>query len=131
MSLNVLIVDDSAVTRAMIAKALRAAGLPIGEALEAANGREGLERLAENWVDLVFVDINMPIMNGEEMIDEVRANPLWADLPIVVVSTEGSRTRIGSLRAKGTEFIHKPCSPEAIRDVVLSLTGIRNEPVGE
>jgi two-component system chemotaxis response regulator CheY len=126
MSLNVLIVDDSAVTRAMIGKSLRAAGLPIGEAVEAANGKEGLDRLAENWIDLVFVDINMPVMNGEEMIDNIRANETWADLPIVVVSTEGSQTRIESLRAKGTEFIHKPCSPETIRDVVLSLTGIED-----
>lgn len=127
MPLNVLIVDDSAVTRAMIAKALRAAGLPIGEALQAGNGQEGLDVLSENWVDIIFADINMPVMDGEEMIDKVRANPLWADLPIIVVSTEGSQTRIERLLAKGTEFVHKPFSPETIRDVVMNLTGMENE----
>jgi len=131
MSLNVLIVDDSAVARAMIAKTLRAAGLPIGQALEAANGQQGLAVLAQNWVDLVFADINMPVMNGQEMIDRIRANPAWADLPIVVVSTEGSRTRIESLRAKGTEFVHKPFSPEVVRDVVANLTGIQHEHANE
>ena len=127
MSLNVLIVDDSAVTRKMVAKALGAAGVPIGEALEAANGQEGLEILAEHWVDLVFVDINMPVMNGEEMIDKVRENPTWADLPIVVISTEGSQTRIESLLSKGTDFVHKPFSPKTIRDVVANLTGLHDE----
>jgi two-component system chemotaxis response regulator CheY len=78
-------------------------------------------------VDLVFADINMPVMNGEEMIARIRANPTWADLPIIVVSTEGSRTRIESLRAQGTEFVHKPFSPEVVRDVVANLTGIQHE----
>jgi len=127
MSLNVLIVDDSAVMRAMVAKTLRAAGLPIGQALEAANGREGLDVLAENWVDLVFADINMPVMGGEEMIEKIRANPTWSDLPIVVISTEGSKARIESLRAKDTEFIHKPFAAETVRDVVMNLTGIHHE----
>ncbi len=127
MSLNVLIVDDSAVARVMIARILRATGLPLGETMEAANGQEGLGVLAENWVDVVFADINMPVMGGEEMINRIRANPIWSDLPIVVVSTEGSKTRIDSLRAKGVEFVHKPFAPEAVRDIVMQLTGINQE----
>jgi len=127
MSLNVLIVDDSAVMRAMVAKTLRVAGLPIGQVLEAANGQEGLDALGENWVDLVFADINMPVMGGEEMIEKIRANPTWSDLPIVVISTEGSKAHIASLRAKGTEFVHKPFTPEIVRDVVANLTGVHNE----
>ena len=98
-----------------------------GETLEAANGQEGLDLLAENWVDVVFADINMPVMGGEEMINRIRANPIWADLPIVVISTEGSKTRIESLRAKGTEFVHKPFAPEAVRDIVMQLTGTNHE----
>jgi len=127
MSLNVLIVDDSAVMRAMVVKTLRASGLPIGQALEASNGREGLDVIATNWIDVVFADINMPVMGGEEMIERIRANPSWSDLPIVVISSEGSKTRIEGLRAKGTEFVHKPFSPELVRDVVANLTGIHHE----
>lgn len=127
MSLNVLIVDDSAVTRTMVAKTLHATGLPLGEVLQAANGREGLDVLADNWIDMVFVDINMPIMNGEEMVNHLRENPEWKEMPVVVISTEGSKARIESLQAKGTEFVHKPFAPETIRDVVMQLTGITNE----
>ena len=127
MSLNVLIVDDSAVMRAMVVKTLKAAGLPIGQALEAANGQEGLAALADNWVDMVFADINMPVMNGEEMIEAIRANPTWAELPIVVISTEGSEARIESLRAKDAEFNHKPFSPEDVRDLVTNMTGVSHD----
>jgi len=127
MSLNVLIVDDSAVMRAMVVKSPKAAGLPIGQTLEASNGQEGLDVLGANWVDIVFADINMPVMNGQEMIEKIRATPTWPELPITVVPTEGSKTRIESLRAKHTEFVHKPFSPETVRDVVMNLTGISHE----
>ncbi|MCE5327669.1 MAG: response regulator [Planctomycetaceae bacterium] len=123
MSTNVLVVDDSAVVRAMIIKTLRMAGVDLGEVFEAGNGREGIETLQDKWVDLVFADLNMPEVNGEEMIDRMRANPVWADLPVVVISTEGSQTRIDRLRQKGAKFIHKPFSPEQIRDVVTPMIG--------
>jgi two-component system chemotaxis response regulator CheY len=121
--LNVLVVDDSAVTRAMILKTLRAAGLDLGETHEAPNGQAGLEVLGQHWVDLAFVDINMPVMNGEEMIGIIRDNPAWSDLPIIIVSTEGSETRIERLQRKGAHFIHKPFSPEVVRDVVQEILG--------
>lgn len=122
--LNVLVVDDSAVTRAMILKTLRVAGIDVGETHEAPDGLAGLEVLAHHWVDLAFVDINMPVMNGEEMICRIRDNPAWSDLPVIVVSTEGSQTRIERLQAKGAYFIHKPFSPEAVRDLVQDILGV-------
>ena len=124
MALNVLIVDDSGVMRAMILKTMKMTGLPLGEIYQAANGQEGLDALGENWIDLVIVDINMPVMNGEEMIDNMRANPEFANTPIVVISTEGSETRIERLRQKGAHFIHKPFTPETIRDTIQEITGI-------
>ncbi len=68
MALNVLVLDDSAVMRAIIIKTLKLTGLPLGGIHEAANGKEGLEVLDANWVDLALVDINMPVMTGEEFI---------------------------------------------------------------
>lgn len=121
MSLNILIVEDSAVVRTMIARILTMAGLPLGKVHHAANGRDGLDVLGEHCVDLVFADINMPVMNGQEMITQIRANPAWADLPIIVVSTEGSKTRIHELCEQGVWFIHKPFSPETIRNVVMEI----------
>jgi len=124
MSLNVLIVDDSSVMRAMIIKTIRMSGLDLGDVFQAANGREGLDAARENWIDLVVADINMPVMNGEEMIDQMKADPELANLPKIVISTEGSATRIERLEKKGVKFIHKPFTPEIIRDAIQALTGI-------
>jgi two-component system chemotaxis response regulator CheY len=126
MALNVLVVDDSLVVRTMIIKTLRLAGVDLGEVFQGANGQEGLDVLNEQWIDIAFVDINMPVMNGEEMIEKVRENPVWADLPIVVVSTEGSQTRIDRLLQKGVRFIHKPFAPEVVRETVSLITGVDN-----
>ena len=123
MAVNVLVVDDSGVMRSMIVKTLRLSGLQLGEIYQAADGQEGLDALGENWIDLVIVDINMPVMNGEEMIDRMRENSEYNDTPVVVVSTEGSKTRVERLRDKGARFIHKPFTPEMIRDTVKDLLG--------
>ena len=127
MSLNILIVDDSAAMRSIIQKTLQLSGLPIGELYQAKNGAEGLQMLDENWVDLALVDINMPVMNGETMINQVRENPDTAELPIVVVSTESSDVRIARLREKQVEFIHKPFAPEDLRQTVYKITGAEYE----
>lgn len=131
MTLNVLIVDDSGVMRAMILKTLRMTGLPLGETFQAGNGREGLDVLNANWIDLVIVDINMPVMNGEEMIDHMKTNPETQDIPTVVVSTEGSETRIERLQRKGIKFVHKPFSPETIRDTIVAITGVTASDQGD
>jgi len=121
MAINVLIVDDSRIMRTMILKTLQMTGIAMGEVFQAGDGREGLETLLQNWIDLAIVDINMPVMNGEEMIDHMRANPEMRDLPVVVVSTEGSETRIARLEEKGVVFIHKPFEAETIRDTIITL----------
>ncbi len=127
MSLNILVVDDSTVVRLSIVRALRLAEIPVGEVHEASNGQEGLAVLKDHWVDLIFADINMPVMNGEEMIKHIRAEPAWEETPIIVISTEGSRTRIERLEQAGARFVHKPFSPETIREVINEITGICHE----
>ena len=123
MAVNVLVADDSGVMRSMIAKTIKLSGLNLGEIHQAANGQEGLEALNRNWIDLVIADINMPVMNGEEMIDRMQAYPDFKDIPIVVVSTEGSQTRVERLQDKGVRFIHKPFTPEVIRDTIKKFLG--------
>jgi len=127
MALNVLVVDDSLMMRKLIIKALNLSGIPLGEIHQAGNGEEGLKLLDEEWIDLALVDINMPVMNGEVMIDRVRQNPATADLPVIVVSTEGSETRIELLKTNGAGFVHKPFSPEELRAVILEMTGATDE----
>jgi two-component system, chemotaxis family, chemotaxis protein CheY len=118
MAINLLVVDDSKVMRSMVLKTLKMAGLELAEVHEAANGQEGLDRLENHWIDLAIVDINMPVMGGEEMIDRMNENPELKEIPVVVISTEGSKARIERLQHKGATFIHKPYSAETIRDTV-------------
>lgn len=127
MSFNLLIVDDSLTVRAFIKKALRLAEIPINDLFEAENGKEALEILGENWVDLVFVDINMPVMGGIEMIDKLNEDGLMQTLPVVVVSTEGSATRIKDLESKGVRaYIRKPFQPEQFREIIKDILGLPN-----
>ena len=123
MLLNVLIVDDSAVMRAMILRTLQMSGIPLGEVHEAEDGREGLDTLIAHPVHLGMVDINMPVMDGEEMIRRAREDPDLRDVPLLVVSTEGSQTRISRIVRRGVRFVHKPFTPEVLRDVVTELVG--------
>jgi two-component system chemotaxis response regulator CheY len=125
MSVNVLVVDDSGVMRSMIIKTIRLSGLQLGEIYQAANGREGLDALHQNWIDLVIADINMPVMNGEDMINRMMEHPEFKDIPVVVISTEGSKTRVDRLENRGARFIHKPFTPEIIRDTVKDFLGDR------
>jgi len=132
MALNILVVEDSSVMRAIIIKTLRLSQLPLGDVHEANNGQEALKVLDGNWVDLVLVDINMPVMDGEEMINRLRQNPATADLPVIVVSTEGSETRKEGLLQKGAGFVHKPFTPETLRDAILrSLGGSDEQKAGD
>jgi two-component system, chemotaxis family, chemotaxis protein CheY len=121
MAINILIVEDSAVMREMIIRTLRLSNIPIGEVYQAANGQEGLDIINKNWLDLVLADINMPVMNGDEMIDKIRQNPATADLPVIIISTESSQTRIELLTKKSDGFVHKPFSPESLREAILNV----------
>lgn len=127
MELRVLVADDSAVMRAMVIKSLRLAGLPLGEVHQAADGAEALRVIEEHWIDLALLDINMPVMNGEALIEQVRARPETADLRIVVVSTESSDTRIERLRSLGAGFVRKPFTPESLRQTILDATGLSDD----
>lgn len=123
MALNVLVVDDSDVIRTMILKTLRLADVPVGSAFEAANGREALAVVDSNWVDLVVADINMPVMDGVEMLRRLRADTRHAELPVIVVTTEGSIERVAELESAGVSaYVRKPFTPETIRRVIDDVT---------
>ncbi len=126
MSLQVLVVDDSGVMRAIVIKSLKVAGLDMGQVHQAGNGQEGLDILEANDVDIAFIDINMPVMDGMEMIERVRQDDRWQNLPIVVISTEGSETRIECIEHHGAKFIHKPFDPETVREALRGVVEIGN-----
>jgi len=121
-----MVVDDSKTVRTIITKTLELSRMPISSIFQAANGKEALEILDDNWIDIVLTDINMPEMNGIEMVDKMQENGILDSIPVVVISTEGSTTRMKQLKQKGVSaYIQKPFSPEQIRDVVIDLLGLK------
>lgn len=127
MAFNFLIVDDSKTIRAVIEKTLHMTGVPIGEVHHAGNGQEALDLLESHWVDLIFADINMPVMNGVEMIQRMHENGVMQSTPVVVVSTEGSTTRIEQLKQLGvTAYLRKPFQPEQFSEIINDILGKTN-----
>jgi two-component system chemotaxis response regulator CheY len=128
MAVNVLVVDDSSTMRHMVMRALELSGAPLGQVLEAANGREALDALAANWIDLVLTDINMPVMDGVEMLRAMRDSGLLATMPVVVISTEANDQRIHELRDMGVgAYLRKPFRPELLRATLEELLGYHHE----
>ena len=124
MAYNVLIVDDSVTIRAVIVKTLKMTGLSISEIFQAENGKVALEILERSWVDIIFADINMPVMNGIEMVDKMAESGQIKTTPVVIVSTEGSQTRIEELISKGVRaFVRKPISPELLKSTIDQVLG--------
>jgi two-component system chemotaxis response regulator CheY len=124
MAYNILVVDDSDTMRAVIAKALTLAGVQVGNLYQAANGLQGMEMLRKEWIDLVLADINMPVLNGVGMVGEMKADPALAAIPVIIVSTEGSETRLQDLKDKGVKaFLRKPFPPEELKKAVETVLG--------
>jgi two-component system chemotaxis response regulator CheY len=138
MPYNILIVDDSGPMRAVIKKVIKASGFDIGEFYEAGTGKEALEVLDANWLDLVLSDYNMPDMNGLEMLGEMQQDEMMKDIPVVMVTTEGSSERIRDFMEMGASaYIKKPFTPEQIRSQLNQLLGepengqVRNDGIDE
>ncbi|OGJ86507.1 MAG: hypothetical protein A2268_02340 [Candidatus Raymondbacteria bacterium RifOxyA12_full_50_37] len=119
MGLKFLIVDDSANIRAFVKKTLGLTGLEIERIDEATDGIDGLLQLAENPVDVVLTDINMPNMDGLDMIRKIREDPKFASIQIVVISTEGSREKIiEAVKCGANGYLKKPFGPEEVLDIL-------------
>ena len=128
MSFNVLIVDDSRSMRGVIKKIISISGFKMDQCLEAGNGKEALEVLAGNWVDVIMSDVNMPEMNGFELLEELKRDELLKNIPVVIITTESSEDRMEyafSLGAKG--FIKKPFLPEEVKKILHEVIGVDNE----
>jgi two-component system, chemotaxis family, chemotaxis protein CheY len=120
--MRALIVDDSKAMRMILKKTLTQCGFD--EIDEAANGLEALAVLEDiEWADVVLVDWNMPEMSGIEFVERVRADSLYDDVPIVMVTTETEVTQmIRALDAGANEYVMKPFTAEALREK-LDLLG--------
>lgn len=116
---TILIADDSAAMRAMLVAAID----PLGEyrIVEASSGFEALRLLPREQVDLVLTDINMPDINGLELISYLRGNVNYENIPVFIISTEGSAKDIEKGKLLGAnEYIVKPFNPSQIQQLVAS-----------
>ena len=122
---NFLIVEDSGTVRKVLIRALQCSGAAEGEFLEADNGALGLEILKEVEVDLVFLDINMPIMNGIEFMRHVSSDAELRRTPVVVISTEGSAERTQELKDLGIRaYLRKPFTMDGVAKVLHEILGV-------
>jgi len=120
--LDVLIVDDSAAIRKILQRVLRQTEIPIGTIYEAGDGLEALATLQANPVGLILSDINMPNMDGLELLSKVRAEQAWQRLPILMVSTEGTQAKVLEAVERGASgYVRKPFTAEQIKEKLVGL----------
>ena len=126
MNCNILIVDDSPILRKAIKKVVRLVGIEEDRIHEAGNGQEALELLETVWIDLVLLDLNMPVMNGEEFVRALREKPDLAGVAVVVVSTEANKDRLQRLHDMGVvDALHKPFEPEDLYRLISKVLGVK------
>jgi two-component system, chemotaxis family, chemotaxis protein CheY len=117
--MRILIVDDSSMMRAMIKRVVKMTQVPVDEILEAGDGAEALKLLEAHDVQLLLTDINMPVMNGADLLRRVATNARWRDLTRVIISTDGSTQRREEAADLSVRcYLKKPFSPEVLRDVL-------------
>jgi two-component system chemotaxis response regulator CheY len=122
--LNILIVDDSATMRALLHRVVGLADLPIGTIYQAPNGLEALKILETHSVQAVFTDLNMPVMNGMQLLREMAKRDGWKDLLRIIISTDGSKLRREEARELNVNlYVEKPFRPEVVRDVLCQIAG--------
>jgi two-component system chemotaxis response regulator CheY len=119
-----MVVDDSETIRSVLERSLAMTKLPIESVIKAENGADALKKLKSAWVDIVFSDIHRPVMDAIAIFEAMRKDPELREIPVVIVSTEGSATRIEALKEKGIKgYLRKPFTPEKLRDIIISTLG--------
>ncbi len=126
MPLDVMIVDDSAAIRKILQRVLVQADVPLGKVHEAGDGLEALEKLKgalkDASVGLILSDINMPNMDGLQLLSALKAEDGLKQIPVIMVTTEGSSTKVMeavSLGAAG--YVRKPFTAEQIKEKLAGL----------
>ncbi|HSW49185.1 MAG TPA: response regulator [Bryobacteraceae bacterium] len=119
---NILIVDDSAALRKILQRVLRQAEIPLGNLYEAGDGAQALEAMNANGIDLVLSDINMPNMDGLQLLAQIKANPKWQGVRVIMITTEGNQARVMEAVGLGAAgYVRKPFTADQIKEKLLSL----------
>lgn len=123
MPTKILSVDDSATMRRMVGRVVATLGLDL---LEAANGLEALEALRRNpgEVALVVLDVNMPELDGEQTLLEIKRDPALQGIPVMMLTTESERNRVlGFIQAGAANYLMKPFTPEDLATKIAGCLG--------
>ncbi len=124
MAFTVLIVDDLPDMRSFIKRVLDLSGFETDVLLEANNGKEALEVLSKEWVDVILTDTHMPVMNGPEFIRELVAHEAFRFIPVIVVSTDRTEDRVREMIGLGAKScVKKPFHPEELRTEMENVLG--------
>lgn len=122
MALDVLIVDDSAAIRKILQRVLKNTDLSLGTIHEASDGKEAMATLAGNDVQLILSDINMPNMDGLELLAAVRQDSKHSKVPVVMISTEGGQEKVmKALELGASGYIRKPFTPDQIKEKLVGI----------
>jgi two-component system chemotaxis response regulator CheY len=122
MPLDVLIVDDSAAIRKILHRVLVQAEVPLGKVFEASDGMEALEKLKLEKVGLILSDINMPNMDGIELLSKLKADDALKTVPIVMITTEGSQAKVmQALQLGAAGYVRKPFTAEQIKEKLAGI----------
>lgn len=120
--MNILIVDDSAAIRKILQRVLGQAKVPISQVFEAGDGVQALEVLKANTIGLVLSDINMPVMDGLQLLSNVRAVEEWKNIPFVMITTEGSHAKVlEAVQLGASGYVRKPFTPDQIKEKLAGL----------
>jgi two-component system chemotaxis response regulator CheY len=122
MDPDVLVVDDSAAIRKILQRVLRQTGMVINTIHEAGNGEEALDVLKGHQVALILSDINMPKMDGLQLLAALKSSAEWGRIPVVMITTEGSEAKVSeAVRLGATGYVRKPFTADQIKE---KLTGL-------
>ncbi len=124
MPYRILIVDDSPAMRAFVRRVIDLSGFEASQCLEAADGQAALDILKQEWVDAILTDINMPGMDGEELLRSLAKDSILSAIPAIVISTDGTSSRFRRLMSLGARgYVSKPFSPEQLRAELERVLG--------
>jgi two-component system chemotaxis response regulator CheY len=122
MESNILVVDDSAAIRKILQRVLRQTDIAIGAIFEAGDGVEAVESLKINKINLVLSDINMPKMDGLQLLGTIKSNPEWQPIPVVMITTEGGEAKVGeAVRLGAAGYVRKPFTADQIKEKLAGL----------
>ena len=122
MDSDILVVDDSAAIRKILTRVLRQTGMAIQTIHEAGDGQEALAVMALHRIDLVLSDINMPKMDGLQLLASLKASSQWQKIPVVMITTEGGETKVAeAVRLGAAGYVRKPFTADQIKEKLAGI----------